>query len=208
MVKCESWTEKTKLDVLHMSKGADNFRMAWLSQLCSHTGHTLDDPVEPVTNGLFSHTWCWSINQTSFIGYLNNTVLPSRNTWSLKLNPGLLTHCFYSLLPCYIYKYVSFQSYDRHSTIYLYYYKAGSMKREIRLWIRKLVWHSAWPGLCTSCSLFSPAVFGVFKYFDRYLVCWPIAEFTSSLLPSMFSSVYMLFYVLGVSRWAWGLLGF
>ncbi len=57
MVKCESWTEKTKLDVLHMLKGADNFRMARLSQLGlgSHTLHTSDDPVEPDTNGLFSH---------------------------------------------------------------------------------------------------------------------------------------------------------
>ncbi len=35
---------------------ADNFRMARLSQLGSHTRHTSGDPVDLVTNGLFSHT--------------------------------------------------------------------------------------------------------------------------------------------------------
>ena len=56
MVKCESWKEKTKLDVLHMSKGAYSFRMARLLsqlELGSHTWPS-GDPVKPVTNGLFS----------------------------------------------------------------------------------------------------------------------------------------------------------
>ncbi len=38
MVKCKSWTEKTKPDALHMSKGAEEFQMAL-------EYHTLDDSM-------------------------------------------------------------------------------------------------------------------------------------------------------------------
>ena len=60
MVKCESWTEKAKLDVLHMSNEEPTISewqdLANLDLVLTLGTHRSDDPVEPVTDGLFSHT--------------------------------------------------------------------------------------------------------------------------------------------------------